>query len=225
MPSLSLPLPVHSKVSLAGSGGKSSLIEALAASVDGRKIISTTTHIRRGLGDELRGESKEEIRNYFKNNPESKLYVGVPTEDNKLSAPQLSPDELSELCDYLFIEADGSKGLPFKAHRSFEPKEPEGFFKIYVMGASALERPISEVCHGAELLAQRLGVSINDKLSPRLAFSYLKWELEQQIIAPDILCINQIDCSEESQLKELLSLIEKSSFSFDVWTSCLKNNN
>ena len=50
-----------------------------------------------------------------------KICAGTPTETGKLTAPSQSWAELLTLADYVLVEADGSKGLPLKAHRAFEP--------------------------------------------------------------------------------------------------------
>ena len=42
--------------------------------------------------------------------------LGTPAENGKLSAPELPMARLAALADYVLVEADGSRGLPVKAH-------------------------------------------------------------------------------------------------------------
>ena len=86
------------------------------------------------------------------------LCIGTPEESSgKYTAPPLSFLELSELAEYVLVEADGSKGRPFKAHASYEPVIPEGTARtILVAGACAFMRPIAEAVHRPEIFLRKL---------------------------------------------------------------------
>ena len=86
-------------------------------------------------------------------------------------------EKLSTLADYVFVEADGSKHRPLKAHAAHEPVIPaEANQTILVLGASGLERPICDAAHRPELYAQKLGVSEDDLATPYLAAKLLELE-------------------------------------------------
>ena len=71
--------------------------------------------------------------------------AGEPAEHGKLAAPALPVAQLAQLADYVLIEADGSKGLPVKAHLPHEPViPPEARRTILLAGASAFFRPAGE---------------------------------------------------------------------------------
>lgn len=80
------------------------------------------------------------------------LCLGTPTADGKLAAPAQSFAELAALADFVLVEADGSAGLPLKAHAPHEPVIPENASRVIaVVGAAGLERPVDRVVHRPEI--------------------------------------------------------------------------
>ena len=79
------------------------------------------------------------------------------------------------LASLVGVEADGSKGRPFKAPALHEPVLPEGVDIVAaVIGAGVLGRPLDErSVHRPELVAQVSGASIGDEITPELAASVL----------------------------------------------------
>ena len=70
----------------------------------------------------------------------------------------------------MLTEADGSRGLPAKAHGPREPVIPaEAGTVILVLGADAFGKPIRQVCHRPERYAERAGVTPEAVLTPELA--------------------------------------------------------
>ena len=66
-------------------------------------------------------------------------------------APALAMKTLAALADYVLAEADGSRGLPCKAHLSHEPAvPPEAGQIITLVGASCFGKPIREAVHRPE---------------------------------------------------------------------------
>ena len=57
--------------------------------------------------------------------PGTPAIVGTPCGDGKFGPPEQSWAELCTLADYVLVEADGSRGLPLKAHLSHEPVLPQ----------------------------------------------------------------------------------------------------
>lgn len=130
-----------------GGGGKTTLMHLLAQELSqtGSVIVTTSTHIFKPTQLPF-SETAERVQGI--------LCVGTPDKGGKLTAPRQSFAELARLADYVLVEADGSKGLPLKAHHSHEPVIPkEAHQVICVVGASGLERPVEEAAHRPERYA------------------------------------------------------------------------
>lgn len=145
-----------------GSGGKTTLINHLASELAGSVVVTTSTHIYPPEGMELyTGDSSEELRGLLA----AKRVVCAGRPDGaKLTAPDISFEELKQLSDCVLTEADGSKGLPLKAHADYEPVIPACADRIILMtGASGFGRPASEAVHRyglfTDALADRLSES------------------------------------------------------------------
>ena len=176
-----------------GGGGKTTLLYALADQLQrvGRVIICTTTHILppahlpcvlSGGESALRGALEQG----------SVICAGTQAENGKLTAPEVSFDVLVHLADYVLVEADGSKGLPMKAHAAHEPViPPEANQTICVVGASGFGKPVRLAAHRPELYAARLGVHLETIVTPELAAQYLNLErLHTRVL------VNQCDTPE-----------------------------
>lgn len=111
-----------------------------------------------------------------------------------------------KICDYIIVEADGSKGLPIKAHASHEPVIPaEANQTILVIGADGFNKPISEVCHRPELFASKTDADVSTIITPKLESELI---ISEQFV--DRIYINKVE--DESTLllaKELASYIDK----------------
>ena len=99
-----------------GGGGKTSLMNRLAAELSAagsRVIICTSTHIWRPADlPVLENAAEADIAAALMEH--SVVCVGE-REGEKLIAPKLPIARLNGLAPYVIAEADGSKGLPFKA--------------------------------------------------------------------------------------------------------------
>ncbi len=79
----------------------------------------------------------------------------------KLTSSAASFAEMAELADFVLVEADGSKGLPLKAHAAHEPVIPDVAGRvILVVGADGFGKPVREVCHRPEIWTRLAGVSL-----------------------------------------------------------------
>ena len=155
-------------ISIIGSGGKTSLMYRLAEESAGKTVICTSTHIMPPETYPVSDPTAEELACQLEHFPA--VCIGRPAKEGKLTSPSLSWLEISELADFVIIEADGSRHLPLKAHAAHEPVIPDCTgIVIQVVGCSGFGKPISEVCHRPERFAELAGCSINETAEPQLA--------------------------------------------------------
>ena len=145
--------------SLIGSGGKTTLLHLLAEELSGQGtvLLTTSTHIRPSERFPcLLSPTEEALRRALEQT--SAICVGKRTEEGKLCACELPFETLAALADFVLVEADGSRGLPLKAHAAYEPVIPGNSRKtICVVGAGGLDRPIREVVHRPEIFCRLSG--------------------------------------------------------------------
>lgn len=161
-----------------GGGGKTTLCLTLARELRrrGQVIFCTSTHIRPAnelflAGDPTESELSAALAR------EGAVCIGRTTDEGKFTSPTLPMAALARLADYVLVEADGSRGLPLKAHAPHEPAiPPEASRVVLVVGADGFSRPIGEVCHRSALYAQRALASESDPVTPRRAAAVLRAE-------------------------------------------------
>ena len=146
--------------SLVGGGGKTTLMLALAcelAEAGQRVIVSTTTHIFPPDGMVTLTDATEQTAKAAL--AECRLIcLGTPSEQGKLSAPELSAAAMERLADYVILEADGAKRLPLKAPAEHEPVIPqETKLVIAVLGLDGIGKPVSEAAFRPERYAALIG--------------------------------------------------------------------
>ena len=182
--------------SIIGSGGKTTLMYVLAGelSKSGRVIVTTTTKIYRPEHIiTLENPSLEDIRSAFENN--AVICVSKTGDQGKMEAPDISFEAMADTADYVLCEADGSKGLPLKAHGLFEPVLPKNSVKtIQVMGAGGIDGRIKDVCHRPDIYASLTGKTIDDRADARTAAEVIKKEG-----LGDVLVINQAASLEDME--------------------------
>lgn len=156
---------------IVGGGGKTTLMYTLAEELRsrGRTIVCTTTHIRVPERYPLvTGPSADTVAAALER--AGVVCVGTPCEDGKLTAPGLDMAALEALADVVLVEADGSRGLPLKAHAEHEPVIPAKAARvILILGADGFGRPIREVCHRPALYARLAGAEDTELVTPELA--------------------------------------------------------
>lgn len=142
---------------LAGGGGKTAMMYTLAQELAARGtvICTTTTHIL--LPDHL--PVLERVDREVLGSAAVSA-AGRSAAEGKLAAPVQTIEELAALADCVLVEADGSRGLPVKAHLSHEPAIPEAAaLTVVLTGASGFGRPIREAVHRWERFCQLTGAS------------------------------------------------------------------
>ena len=166
---LAEPLGVGPGVtSVVGSGGKTSLLAALARELPGTVVLTTTTHILPFAGVPLLvSPSADEVAAALATS--RVVCVGSYGEKNKLVAPELGIDTLATLADHVLVEADGARRLPLKAHAAWEPVIPPCTARtILVLGALGLGRPVAEKVHRPEIFCELTGCEPRDVATPEL---------------------------------------------------------
>ena len=195
---------------LIGGGGKTTAMYALAGELaaKGTVICTTTTHI---LPPEhmpvLNAAGREELAAALA--ARRCVCLGTPTEGGKLTAPTLSMEALAALADYVLVEADGSKRLPFKAHLSHEPVIPAcAGLTILLAGASGFARPVREAVHRWERFCQLTGASPEEPVTAEnLAVSLAREDLG------DVIFINQAEtASAMAEAGKLAALLPRPVF-------------
>jgi len=182
-----------------GSGGKTSLMAKLCKELPGTVIVCTSTHIFPAEGLPL-------ITEVLSIMPVEKICVGTPAEHGKLTAPIQPFEELAALADYVLVEADGSKGLPLKAHLDYEPVIPACANQtIQVVGLSGMGKPIDKAAHRPERYAEICGCAVTDVAIPERMAKVLNAEA-----LADRYVLNQADDEEEEKWgRILMALLHK----------------
>lgn len=140
-------------ISFVGGGGKTTSMYTLANELSnlGKKVlVTTTTHMHMPKDYiNFKGDLNE-IKERFKDS--NLITVGIKDKNEKISSVGNEIAEiLIELCDFLLIEADGSKMLPLKAPASHEPVILKNTTMIVgVAGIDSIGRTIKEICHRPE---------------------------------------------------------------------------
>ena len=177
-----------------GSGGKTTLLRTLGeelARSGARVILATTTKFLPfpGIGTVPGGE--REIMEALGRAP--LVCAAAPWgESGKLAASPVPMVRLTALADYVLVEADGSAGLPLKAHAPHEPVIPaEAARTILVVGASGFGRPLREAAHRPERYAQLAECDIETAVTPEIAARVLRAEG-----LGDLVLVNQAETPE-----------------------------
>ena len=159
-------------ISIAGSGGKTTLLYLLARMLRSRGIrvsVTTTAHILPPDAPDLCIISDaSDAKTVFTSS-------GIPVfghllENGKLGfAGDEALRELSIYSDMLLIEADGSRQMPIKFPQTHEPAVPaQSDRMIVVSGLSALGKPLAEVCHRSESACAALGILPEQIVTPEI---------------------------------------------------------
>lgn len=177
--------------SVVGSGGKTTLLAALAREAEGTCILTTTTHILPFEGvPTLVSPTEGEVARALETS--RVVCVGDRAEGGKLAAGGPACDRLARLADYVLVEADGSRRLPLKAHAPWEPVVPEGSrLTVLVVGASGFGAPVREAVHRPEAFCALAGCGPDDPATPELVARVLRSEG-----LADVVVVNQADTDE-----------------------------
>ena len=172
--------------SVVGSGGKTTLLSKLSQEVRGTVVLTTSTHILPFpnmplLENPTLSEVKDALTTH------RVICVGAFSgEKRKLEPSELCAQELASVADYVFVEADGSKRLPLKAHAPHEPVIPEGSrLTIQVVGLSGFGLPVSEI------FCDHAGCSPDDPATPARVAMVIAAEHASGAVQADVILANQ----------------------------------
>ena len=191
-----------------GGGGKTTLLRTLGeelARSGARVILTTTTKFRPFPGIETVPGGEREITEALGRAP--LVCAAAPWgESGKLAESPVPMARLAALADYVLVEADGSAGLPLKAHAPHEPVIPaESERVLLVLGASGFGRPIREAAHRPERYAALAGCDPETIVTPEVAARVIRAEG-----LGDLVLVNQAETPEAREtarkLAEKLSL-------------------
>ena len=193
--------------SVIGSGGKTSLLAALARELPGTVVLTTTTHILPFPNVPLvTSADADNVRTALAGS--RVVCVGSQAEKNgKLVTPELGIDALASLADYVLVEADGARRLPLKAHAPWEPVIPACSDRtILVLGASGLGHPVRERVHRLERFCELADCAPDDPTTPELAARAANAEA-----LADVALVNQADAAPDAA-RDLAALLAIPSF-------------
>jgi len=176
----SLGLRKREVISLAGAGGKTTLMFCLAKELflAGKKVVTTTT-------TKILEPTSEETLSLFINMDEEELkqfvfkhldeYRQITIARERLGSGKLkgvSSDLANDLwrsgeIDYVIIEADGAAGRPIKAPREGEPVIPSSTtLVVAILGVDGVEMEINEEnVFQAERVSRLTGISMGKKMT------------------------------------------------------------
>jgi probable selenium-dependent hydroxylase accessory protein YqeC len=164
-----LEAPHRRVITLIGSGGKTSLMWLLAGKHGSAKVLVTTTTKMLFEGPEKRPYDYFFSGGDFNPPPSGITLAGMPdTAAGKITP--LGPELLEAIIphyDHVFIEGDGSRGLPLKAWADHEPMVPPYTdATLGVLSLRPLGQPISaEIIHRLPLFLLLTGAREGEILS------------------------------------------------------------
>lgn len=154
-------------ISFVGGGGKTTVIEMLAAQLKnaGKSVLSTTSTAifkpQKGYDTIFVGD----IPCGYIPNKNSITVYGEYEVDRKLRVKDISKiDDLikKNIFDFILIEADGSKGKPIKAPANHEPVVLNcTTITVGMIGMDCLGKKICDTAHRPEILADLLETTID----------------------------------------------------------------
>lgn len=163
-----LALGSHEHVALVGGGGKTTLLHALGDRLTGTVVLTSTTKM---AADEHAGRpvllapAAAEVVDAAER--ETVMVWQSVVGDKAVGVAPQRCDEWFELVDHVIVEADGSRGRPFKAPATHEPVIPDTItVMISVIGADALGRVIGDQCHRPLRVAALAGCRPYERLTP-----------------------------------------------------------
>ena len=154
-------------LAVVGSGGKTSLIKELAQihRAQGKSVFVTTTTHMFAEAETLCTDDAEYMIARLKET--GFVMAGLPEGEKIKSLSRQTYDAVCEAADVTLVEADGSKGLPFKYPNETEPVIPHNAQEILVVcGLHSIGQKAKDCCHRLELVKACLGIQEDTVITP-----------------------------------------------------------
>jgi probable selenium-dependent hydroxylase accessory protein YqeC len=170
----------HELISIVGAGGKTTVLHALGRELaaDGRRVILTTT--TKMAADQV---TEPVCVSAIPDDIEAAYVRGaalfVMSDVDAYKPTGFGPDTVNLLfadtsVDHLIVEADGARSMSIKAPADHEPAIPSrSTLVIVVVGADALGKPLIDVGHRPDRIAELTGASVNDIVTAERAAAVL----------------------------------------------------
>ena len=161
----------RSHIALVGGGGKTTLLHALGDHLAGRVVLTTTTKM--GIAEHrgrpvLLDPSDVEVVAATSSGP-AMVWRRIGG-DKAIGVEPARCDAWFDVVDHVVVEADGSRGRPFKAPTDHEPVIPKtATLVVHVMGVDALGRVIADQCHRPLRVAALAACRADRRLDPFMA--------------------------------------------------------
>lgn len=205
-----LDLGDHELVSLVGGGGKTTTMFALGEQLPGTVVLTATTKMgrdRTGGRRVLFAPTDETLTDALARD-RCVLAWHAHQGHKALGVSASTADRWIDLADHVIVEADGSRQLPFKAPKPFEPIIPSRTTTVVAcVGADALGRVIADRCHRPLRVAAVAGCSPYERLTPeRLARALLSRRGSRKDCPPTarfVILVNQVADRHADYLAEL----------------------
>ena len=208
-------------ISFVGGGGKTTLMWTLArelANQNKKVLVSTTTHICPPTEEQcdhflVADDVSKVVSAIGKKLRKGQIFaVGTGYKGEKMIG--INPEwvgKLSGYVDYILIEADGARKLPFKAPAMHEPVIPkESTTVISVVGIDALEKELTdENVFRSELISEISGTPLGEKITVNTIASVMVSERGGRKDLPRnarwLVCINKVDSLSLLQSADILA--------------------
>jgi len=176
----SLGLKTREAISLAGAGGKTTLMFRLAKELflAGKKVVTTTTTkiLEPASGETMSlfiNLDEEKLKQFVHKHLDEYKHITIARErpgSGKLKG--VSSDLVNELwssnkIDYIIIETDGAAGRPVKAPREGEPVIPSSTtLVVAILGVDGVEREVNEEnIFQAKRVSKMTGIPMGKKMT------------------------------------------------------------
>ena len=209
-----LGLGPQALVSFVGGGGKTTALFALGRHRPGRTVITTTTKMgveRTGGRPVLIGAGDAELARALDDH--GCVIAWQQVDDHR--AVGVTPetcDRWATFAETVAVEADGSRRMPFKAPRDYEPVIPSASTHVVAcVGMAAIGRPIVDGCQRPDRVAAIVGCGEADELTPERLARVLLSPAGSRKDVPDraafSVLLNRVTEADEAVVAELRGLL------------------
>ena len=176
-----------------GSGGKTTAMYTLADELRRRGTVICCTTTRIFPPDHIPVYTGSDMDALVSLLLESGcVCAGTVAENGKLKESAIAMETLAAIADFVLVEADGSKGLPLKAHLGHEPVIPEcAKTTILLVGAEGFGKPAADAAHRPERFCALAEIAPSDAVTPAAAAAVIN----REALAAKLL-INQVESEE-----------------------------